>query len=177
MTDRTVTDQTVTDQTGAMGPADQDALARRIENLQLSYVHCIDDGELDRWPDYFTDPCLYRVIARDNIDNGLELGVMRFESVAMLRDRATSTQHAAVFAPRRICHVLSGTSIEGRDAEGVRARTNVAIYQTSADGDTLLLMAAQYRDLIAEIDGGLRFREKHVVYDTLRLPDTIVFPL
>ena len=38
-------------------------------------------------------------------------------------------------------------------------------------------MAAQYRDLIAETDGGLRFREKHVIYDTLRLPDTIVFPL
>ncbi len=167
----------MTDQTVTMEPVEQDALARRIENLQLSYVHCIDDGELDRWPDYFTDPCLYRVIARDNIDNGLELGVMRFESVAMLRDRATATQHAAVFAPRRICHVLSGTSIEGHDANGVRARTNVAIYQTSPDGDTLLLMAAQYRDLIAEVDGGLRFREKHVVYDTLRLPDTIVFPL
>ena len=167
----------MTDQTEIMRPEDQEALARRIENLQLSYIHCIDDGELDRWPDYFTDPCLYRVIARDNIENGLELGVMRFESVAMLRDRATATQHAAVFAPRRICHVLSGTLIESNQPDGVRARTNVAIYQTSPDGDTLLLMAAQYHDLIVEIDGGLRFREKHVVYDTLRLPDTVVFPL
>ena len=154
-----------------------DTLVRRIERLQLAYVHCIDDGELERWPDYFTDPCLYRVIARDNIENGLELGVMQFESVGMLRDRATATQQAAVYAPRTICHVLSGTLIEGTQPEGVRARTNVAIYQTSPDGDTLLLMAAQYRDLIAEADGGLRFREKHVVYDTLRLPDTIVFPL
>ncbi len=154
-----------------------DTLVRRIEKLQLAYVHCIDDGELERWPDYFTDPCLYRVIARDNIENGLELGVMQFESAGMLRDRATATQQAAVFAPRRICHVLSGTLIEGTQAEGVRTRTNVAIYQTSPDGDTLLLMAAQYRDLIVEADDGLRFREKHVVYDTLRLPDTIVFPL
>ena len=167
----------MTDQGEAARRVADEALARRIEKLQLAYVHCIDDGELDRWPDYFIDPCLYRVIGRDNIENGLELGVMRFESVDMLSDRATSTKHAAVFAPRRICHVLSGTLIESNQPDGVRARTNVAIYQTSPDGDTLLLMAAQYRDLIVEIDGGLRFREKHVVYDTLRLPDTVVFPL
>ncbi len=167
----------MTDRGEIVRPAADETLQRRIESLQLAYVHCIDDGELDRWPDYFVDPCLYRVIGRDNVESGLELGIMRFESVGMLRDRATATQHAAMFAPRRICHVLSGTLIEGDDPDGVRVRTNVAIYQTSPDGDTLLLMAAQYRDLIVEIDGGLRFREKHVVYDTLRLPDTVVFPL
>lgn len=154
-----------------------ESLARRIEILQLSYVHCIDDGALERWPDYFIDPCLYRVIGRDNVENGLELGIMQFDSVDMLRDRAASTQHAAVFAPRLICHVLSGVLIESSKPDGIRARTNVAIYQTSADGDTVLLMAAQYRDLIVEIDGSLRFREKIVVYDTFRLPDTVVFPL
>ena len=102
---------------------------------------------------------------------------MRFESRAMLVDRATATKHAAVFAPRTVCHVLSGISIEDVSDDGIRARTNVAIYQTSADGDTLLLMAASYRDLIVEIDGGLLFKEKRVIYDTLRLPDSIVNPL
>ena len=47
-----------------------------------------------------------------------ELGVMRFESRAMLVDRATATKNAAVFAPRTICHVLGGASIQeiGRQA-------------------------------------------------------------
>ncbi len=154
-----------------------EALLRRVERLQLDYVHSIDDGPFERWPDHFTDPCLYRVIARDNVEKGLELGLMRFESVAMLRDRVTGTQNAALFAPRYIRHVLSGALIESVAADGVRARTNVAIYQTSPDGDTLLLVAAQYRDLIVEIDGELRFREKQVIYDTLRLPDTVIFPM
>jgi 3-phenylpropionate/cinnamic acid dioxygenase small subunit len=160
-----------------MGGPDDDALRRRIEALQLDYVHSIDDGELDRWPGFFTDPCLYRVTGRDNFDAGLELGVMRFEGRDMLRDRVTSTLHTALFAPRRLCHVLSGTRIDGRDGDGITARTNVAIYQTSADGDTLLLMAAQYRDLVVAVDDRLLFREKHVVYDTIRLPDTVIFPL
>jgi 3-phenylpropionate/cinnamic acid dioxygenase small subunit len=154
-----------------------DSLARRIEQLQLAYVHSIDDGELGKWPDFFTETCLYRITARDNVEMGLDLGVMRFESRAMLRDRANSTQHAAVFAPRTIRHVLSGTLIDEAGPEGIRGRTNVAVYQTSADGDTLLLMAAQYHDLIVEIDGALLFREKQVVYDTIRLPDSVVYPI
>lgn len=156
--------------------ADDDALLRRVERLQLSYIHAIDD-DLDRWPGHFTESCLYRVIARDNVEQNMEIGVMRFESVAMLRDRVMATKNAAVFAPRRIRHVLSGTLIEGRGADGIRARTNVAIYQTSPDGDTLLLMVAQYQDLIVEQEGRLLFTEKQVVYDTLRLPDSIVYPL
>jgi anthranilate 1,2-dioxygenase small subunit len=156
---------------------DAHVLQHRVEQLQLDYVHCLDDGNLDEWPNFFTERCFYAIIARDNLERGRELGVMRFESRAMLVDRATATRNAAVFAPRTVCHVLGGTSIEEIGADGIRARTNVAIYQTSADGDTLLLMAANYRDLIVETDGGLMFKEKRVIYDTLRLPDSVVNPL
>ena len=160
-----------------MPDRNDDALIRAIERLQVDYVHAIDDGELARWPDFFVDPCLYHVVGRDNFESGLPIGVMRYESVAMLRDQATATEHAAIFAPRYIRHVLGGTRLVGRDGDAVNTRTNVAIYQTSADGDTLLLMTAQYRDVIVADGDALRFREKHVVYDTLRLPDSVVYPL
>ena len=160
----------------AFGPVDP-GLLHRVEHLQRSYVHCLDDGELERWPDFFTPSCLYTIIARDNVERDMELGVMRFETAGMLRDRAVATAHAAVFAPRRIRHVLGGALIDASGDSGVRARTNVAIYHTSADGDTLLLMVAEYQDLIVEQDGIFLFREKKVVYDTLRLPDSVVYPL
>lgn len=158
-------------------PADMLSMRHRVEQLQMDYVHALDDGALDRWPDFFTERCFYAIMARDNVARGRELGVMRFESRAMLVDRATATRNAAVFAPRTLCHVLGGTSIEGVGEDGIRARTNVAIYQTSPDGDTLLLMAANYRDLVVEQNGALLFKEKRVVYDTLRLPDSVVSPL
>lgn len=156
---------------------DDAALRQEIERLQLEYVHAIDDDELERWPELFVDPCFYRITARDNFDAGHELGVMRYESVGMLRDQVTAIRHSAVFAPRYIRHVLGGALIASRNDEAAEARTNVAIYQTSADGDTLLLMAAQYRDIIVATADGLRFKEKQVIYDTLRLPDSIVYPL
>lgn len=152
-------------------------LLHRIEALQVDYTHCIDDGELERWPEMFTDPCLYRIIGRDSAERDLPIGVMRYESVAMLRDRVTATLNAAMFAPRYIRHLLGGTRIVGERDGATEAHTNVAIYQTSPDGDTILLMTARYRDLVVEDGAGLKFREKNVIYDTFRLPDSVIFPL
>ena len=164
------------DQTDMSQPVTNDAILRRIERLQLNYIESIDDGPLDNWPQFFTDKCLYTIVSRDNFNRGMELGVMRFESVGMLIDRATATQHAAVFAPRIIRHVL-GPAMVDDTGEGYRSRCNVVIYQTSPDGDTVLLMTATYNDLIVEQGGVLKFKEKRVIYDTHRIPDSIVYPL
>lgn len=156
---------------------DDDALLRRIERLQVECVQAIDDGRLESWPDFFVDPCFYRIVARDNFENGLPIGVMRYESVAMLRDQVTATLHAGVYAPRSIRHILGGTRLADRNGDSATAHTNVAIYQTSADGDTGLLMTGQYRDIMVAAEGGLRFRERQLIYDTIRLPDSVVCPL
>ncbi len=151
---------------------------RRVETLQIDYVQCIDDDELERWPELFVDPCFYHIVARDNFEADRPIGVMRYESVGMLRDQVSATRHAAVFAPRAIRHILGGTRIVDASDEEIRAHTNVAVYQTNADGETLLLMTAQYRDVIVDAGtAGLRFREKRVVYDTLLLPDSVIFPM
>ena len=71
--------------------ADTHLIRHRVEQLQRDYVHTIDDGAIDRWPEFFTERCLYVIIARDNLERGQELGVMRFESRAMLVDRTTAT--------------------------------------------------------------------------------------
>ena len=152
-------------------------LRERIEDLQLSYIHSIDDGPLEEWPEHFTENCLYIIIAKDNVDRGQNLGVMRFNSAAMLRDRATATQHAAVFAPRIVRHVIGRGQIVSIEGDAIYTRTNVAVYQTSPDGDTILLVAGQYRDKIVTLDDELKFAEKQMVYDTFRLPDSIVYPL
>ena len=102
---------------------------------------------------------------------------MRFNSAAMLRDRATATQHAAVFAPRIVRHVIGRGQIVSIEGDTIYTRTNVAVYQTSPDGDTMLLVAGQYRDTIVTLNDELKFAEKKMVYDTFRLPDSIVYPL
>ena len=113
------------DQSETSQPVTDDLVLRRIERLQLNYISSIDEGPLDNWPHFFTDKCLYTVVSRDNFDRGMELGIMRFESVGMLIDRATATQHAAVFAPRIIRHLL-GPAMVDDTGEGYRSRGSCA---------------------------------------------------
>jgi 3-phenylpropionate/cinnamic acid dioxygenase small subunit len=85
-------------QTDTVGDSDTHLIRHRVEQLLLDYVHTLDNGDLDQWPEFFTERCFYAIIARDNMERGQDLGVMRFESRAMLVDRATDTKNAAVFA-------------------------------------------------------------------------------
>ena len=84
------------DQIDTIGDSDTHSIRHRVEQLQLDYVHALDNGDLDRWPGFFTERCFYAIIARDNMERGQELGVMRFESRAMLVDRTNATKNAMI---------------------------------------------------------------------------------
>src|SRR5258708_28114382 len=55
-----------------------DSIVRRCELEQLftDYVHCLDADELERWPDFFTEDCFYRITSAENYDAGLPLGLI-----------------------------------------------------------------------------------------------------
>ena len=54
----------------SLGPTD---LQYALESLISDYVHALDDGELERWPDFFTEDCIYKIIPRENYENDLPL--------------------------------------------------------------------------------------------------------
>ena len=51
-------------------------LRREAEDLLTDYTTAIDDGALERWPGYFADPCLYKIVSRENVDSGLPLTLL-----------------------------------------------------------------------------------------------------
>jgi 3-phenylpropionate/cinnamic acid dioxygenase small subunit len=56
------------------------ALKLELQELYDAYVTCLDDNDLESWPDFFTEDCFYQVIPRENWDNGLPLATLRCES-------------------------------------------------------------------------------------------------
>ena len=42
------------------------ALRLEVEELFTEYTHVLDDGELEQWPEFFTDDCLYQIVSREN---------------------------------------------------------------------------------------------------------------
>src|SRR5256885_2254543 len=72
-----------------------------VEELHARYVHALDDGRLEDWPDFFTEDGVYRITTAENEARGLPLPVLLAESRAMLRDRVQSLRHANIYEPLR----------------------------------------------------------------------------
>jgi len=152
------------------------ALREELEDFYADYSEVIDTGALERWPELFAEPCLYRVVSKENHDKGLPLSLMLCESVGMLKDRAHASKELNVYAPRAWRHSI--TQIRGREeGEGISARANFVVFETLLDQHTRILCAGRYLDRLVRTEAGLRLREKICVYDTALIPGSIVMPL
>src|SRR5271156_2172699 len=62
-------------------------LRARLADLYGACDDALGEGEYERWPEFFTEACVYKIIPRENYEAGLPLGLMQAESRAMLADR------------------------------------------------------------------------------------------
>ena len=86
------------------------SLREELEDFYAEYSEVIDSGALERWPELFVEPCLYRIVSKENYDRGLPLSLMLCESLGMLRDRALSSRKLNVYAPRTWRHSSASAS-------------------------------------------------------------------
>jgi anthranilate 1,2-dioxygenase small subunit len=152
------------------------ALRHELEELYADYADALDNGALERWPEFFAEPCLYRIVSKENHDRGLPLSLMRCESLGMLKDRAVASQKLNVYGPRAWRHMLSHLRAR-EDGDLVAVQANFAVLETLHDQHTRVLVSGRYLDKLARTGAGLRFREKVCVYDSSLIPGSIVVPL
>ena len=152
------------------------ALRDELEELYAEYGDAIDSGTLERWPELFVEPCLYRIVSKENWDKGLPLSLMLCDSLGMLRDRAFASQKLNVYGPRTWRHSI--TQIRARaDGDQIAAQANFVIFETLHDEHTHILCTGRYLDKLVRSGTGLKFREKLCVYDSTLIPGSIVFPI
>jgi len=148
-----------------------------LENLNAAYAECLDDGDLERWPDFFTEDCLYQIIPRENYELHLPLALMRCESRGMLKDRVAAVRQTSVYAPRTMRHLISNIHVTD-DANGIiRARANYAVLETPLDEPTRVFNTGCYFDGLVLIDGALKFRERLCVFDSILIPGSLIYPI
>lgn len=151
-------------------------LREELEDLYAEYAEIIDGGALERWPELFVEPCLYRIVSKENWDKGLPLSLMLCDSLGMLRDRAFASQRLNVYGPRAWRHCITGIRARAEGDE-IAAQANFAVFESLHDRPTQILCAGRYLDRLVRSPAGLRFREKICVYDSALIPGSIVFPL
>jgi anthranilate 1,2-dioxygenase small subunit len=148
-----------------------------VDSLNAAYGLCLDDARLEEWPEFFTEDCLYQVIARENVDNGFPAAVMYCDSKGMLIDRVVALRRANVFPEHYSRHLISRAVITGVVGSAVTAQANYAVLQTRNDGETRIYNAGKYVDRIIVTDGVAKLASRSCIYDTHRIATLLATPL
>lgn len=157
--------------------ADRRALRAELDELYAEYLGCLNEERFEDWPDFFTDPCLYKIVPRGNFERNLPLATWLCESKGYLQDRVTAIRKTAVYAPRFVRRVVSGIRIVAVDADAIEVRADYAAFETVLDELTRVFNVGVYRDRVVRLDGRLRFREKICVFDSELVPNSLIYPL
>jgi anthranilate 1,2-dioxygenase small subunit len=147
-----------------------------IEEFNHDYAAVLDRGEIEKWPDFFTEDGVYRLIARDNAEGGLPLSLISCEGRGMLKDRAYAIAHTEMYAPRYLTHHITQTRVTGIDDNTIQAAANYIILETLTDEPTRLLQSGRYEDRFVIHGTALLLKERLCIYDTVLVPTCIVFP-
>jgi salicylate 5-hydroxylase small subunit len=148
-----------------------------IEELFAEYAAVLDAFDLERWPELFTEQCFYEIIPRENYDRGLPLALMRCESKGMLKDRVAAIRDTMMFEPRYLRHVISAIRVTGATPGAITAEANYAVFETPMEALTQVFNVGRYVDTLVREAGRLRFAEKHCVFDSLLVPNSLIYPL
>ena len=148
-----------------------------MERLFANYCACLDEGELESWPDFFVEDGLYKMIARENYAHGFPVPLLLLDSRGMMQDRVYSLRNANIYQPHRYRHAQSAIRITAQDADGIDVSSSYLVVQTLQDGHTELFQAGSYYDRLVETPAGLRFKARVVVYDTARVQTLLATPV
>ena len=180
-------------------------ISRRLEleDLYTDYAACLDSDALERWPEFFTDDCRYRITSAENYEAGLPLGLIYATSKDMLKDRVSALRDANIYEPQRYRHLVSGVrplpnppplrplptppplageervraDDEGAPPDAFDAVANFLVVRTMQDGAMTLFAAGRYLDRVVRSDAGWKFACKTVVLDSRRIDTLLAIPL
>lgn len=148
-----------------------------LNALQQRYVHLLDSGLLEQWPELFTEDAEYKIISKENYDRGLPAPIVFCRNRAMMRDRVVATRHANIYEAHTYRHAVSGLTIEKVDGDMVETTSSYIVVNTGLAGDSVVYQAGCYRDTVVKVDGQWRYRRKHAVYDTSRVYTLLATPI
>src|SRR3984957_19051618 len=95
------------------------ALRVRLADLYGAYDDALAEGQYERWPEFFTEACVYKITSRENHDSGLPVALIYAESRAMLRDRVAALRKTLLYAPRMVRNLTGGTVLRALAADGL----------------------------------------------------------
>jgi 3-phenylpropionate/cinnamic acid dioxygenase small subunit len=150
---------------------------REIEEFNYAYADTLDQFDVDRWVEFFTDDAFYHVIARDNAESGLPLGLIYCEGKAMMKDRAFALLNTEMFAPRYLHLSITNTRAIAIEGAIIHATANYTLIETLVEEPSRLQQVGKYRDKFQRTKNGILLKERVCTYDSVIINNCLVFPV
>lgn len=155
-------------------------LHHAIDRFNADYAAALDEKRFADWPEFFVADGRYIVQARENHDRGLPLALMRLESQGMMKDRVHGVTQTIYHGPYYMRHVISPARVLDVDDAGarVRAEANYAVFRTKPGAVSEVFNVGRYLDTFErDADGRLSLRERHCVYDSEMILNSLIYPI
>lgn len=148
-----------------------------INDLLLDYGLLIDEDRLEEWLDLFAEDASYKIVSRENVEQGLPQIHMWCRNKNMIRDRVTAYRHVNEYNLHWDRHVIGGARIRGEAAGVWTIEASYCLFQTDLEGVSRLFSVGRYRDTVVFENGIAKFRDKLVVVDTASIPTLLATPI
>jgi salicylate 5-hydroxylase small subunit len=148
-----------------------------LTRLYAGYGAAIDANDWDKWIDLFVDECDYRVQPRENHERGFPLATLALLSKGMLRDRAYGIKETLFHDPYYQRHVVGAPLVEKVEDGVIVAQANYAVFRTKLNQETTVFNVGRYLDRVRITSDGLRFEQRHCIYDSEMIPNSLIYPI
>jgi salicylate 5-hydroxylase small subunit len=148
-----------------------------LTQLYAEYANAVSSGEWERWPEFFTEECSYRLQPRENFDRGFPLATLSFESKGMLKDRVYGIRETLFHDPYYQRSIVGTPLVRKAEADRFECEANYAVFRTKLSELSTVFSVGRYIDIVVRTPQGLKFESRQVVYDSEMIPNSIIYPI
>lgn len=155
------------------------SLQQRVERFNFDYADALNQRRYAEWPAFFTDdPCDYRIVSRENHDEGLPAPLMGCYSHGMVQDRvAMLVKGTLTIRNVYLRHYITNIRVDEQADGGIAASANFQVMQTDPEGNSSLYMVGRYEDLMEHAGESLKLRRRLVIVDSFSIDTMLAVPL
>lgn len=148
-----------------------------IRDFYDEVAECLDDDEIERFPSYFVNDCIYQVVSRENYARGLPQAAMLCDGLGMLRDRVTALRETQVYVPRIWRHFISGVRVTNDEERELYVRANFMVTESMSDQNPTVFLVGEYQDVLVRDGTGFKFRQRLAIYDNHHVVRSLIVPV
>ena len=152
-------------------------LIEEVRQLYEEVAYYLDDDQVERFPGYFVDDCMYQVVSRENYAEHLPQAAIFCDGLDMVHDRVTALRETQVFVPRTWRHQISAVRITRVEADAIHASANFIVTECMSNVEPAIHLVGQYISSLVRRDGRLKFKQHLAVYDNYRVMRSLIVPV